>query len=1066
MFETTFEQKLSMAAVDVAGPGEGPAPVGTPLALPPPDPASPLSVIVGPAPWGEKLEDRPPGGDALTTENMDMLHEEVYEAEQRDGMEMLRSVFDSMAVNGKVTMDQLPFVLVGAEVQATTREIEEAIEEFLPDADDPDALLDLDHVIVLYQQLTHNANLAQMENVPVQVVAVSRPPVWRRLTEWAKRRYRQRKAKQTAYEKHMKPTMRLLLLVLAASCAISVAVVVFAVVFIFSQSNGLVVDHIKRDGQLMMDGLRLFGYTHPVESYAQKLGRLAMLTGVVVERLGHQNTKRTLLASLQYQQLLLSNLLDGWYEHDSFHTVNASVMVAKGWLDQLARANASVADIVRLVDRINPRMPDGHEILLARWNRTTQRIDFLTAFRFAALCDGVCGADQVNGSTATKRALAGESGALFGYDYRPKPVVAGYTPLPALGLALVYNLRQSANRADFMAPAAEAIDVINAASAARATSNDTWRRENSQEIVLADQEAGPTTILTTSRVCDAQCLAVANVEASPVALALRGVTGTNETADLNGEPVLCAYGPLPLSGLGMEVKVAVEEFEDGLFSSLGDSLDFLNQQLAAAGPLVVEFVSRAKPNASSAVAGLQFQTAWRFPDECDGPCGAYPGSLQYLHAALDQGLTGVSDGLDYRGRPVTAGVYKLPELAAALAIEVETSQILKDGTQMAATIATFENDVRFAGKSTEVAIGRKKPGVAVAHSARDYDRITVLKHRQDCPNLTCTGPSTHMVLAVNGHTGYARGPDYRNVDVMGAYTYLPSLDIGLTVKIDAAEAEERSYSLTAVLSGCSVVAVAVSMAVLALLANVLLRSMDRAWEEGKRAVEREKQAFRAVIEAMYPAQVAQRMLVGESQIVYHVPGATVFFSDVYEFTTTSNSVSPKELIQFLGYTFGVMDAVAEHHHVHKVKTIGDAYLAVSGLPGLDPRTGNAALDMLLFASDCNQLFSNRFLHPAEGDVLDFVVQTVLAKKVLGKAADMPAISRLARIPKRPSQIAYGAPPPDMAGIVDECGVPPVHCIMRYGLAAGPLTAGVLQGKTPLFDIWGKTVNLASRMEST
>lgn len=51
---------------------------------------------------------------------------------------------------------------------------------------------------------------------------------------------------------------------------------------------------------------------------------------------------------------------------------------------------------------------------------------------------------------------------------RPKPVVAGYTPLPALGLALVYNLRQSANRADFMAPAAEAIDVINAASAARA----------------------------------------------------------------------------------------------------------------------------------------------------------------------------------------------------------------------------------------------------------------------------------------------------------------------------------------------------------------------------------------------------------------------------------------------------------------------------------------------------------------------------------------------------------------------------------------------------------------------
>ena len=43
---------------------------------------------------------------------------------------------------------------------------------------------------------------------------------------------------------------------------------------------------------------------------------------------------------------------------------------------------------------------------------------------------------------------------------------------------------------------------------------------------------------------------------------------------------------------------------------------------------------------------------------------------------------------------------------------------------------------------------------------------------------------------------------------------------------------------------------------------------------------------------------------------------------------------------------------------------------------------------------------------------------------------------------------------------------PPGCLMRYGIAAGPVMAGVLQGKTPMFDIWGKTVNLASRMEST
>ena len=47
---------------------------------------------------------------------------------------------------------------------------------------------------------------------------------------------------------------------------------------------------------------------------------------------------------------------------------------------------------------------------------------------------------------------------------------------------------------------------------------------------------------------------------------------------------------------------------------------------------------------------------------------------------------------------------------------------------------------------------------------------------------------------------------------------------------------------------------------------------------------------------------------------------------------------------------------------------------------------------------------------------------------------------------------------------DEAAAP--RCVMRYGVASGPVTAGVLQGKAPLFDIWGKTVNLASRLEST
>eukprot|EP00668_Euglena_longa_P026573 GGOE01033264.1.p1 GENE.GGOE01033264.1~~GGOE01033264.1.p1 ORF type:complete len:1187 (-),score=429.21 GGOE01033264.1:1088-4567(-) len=994
-------------------------------------------------------------GATLTSLDMEMLaeEEEEFTAVEDGGVEMLRRVFDSMATNGRVTMDQLPFVLVGAEVHATAQEINEAIDEQMPDADDADALLDFDHVLSLYQHLLHATDIAQLEHDTAQAVAFGGPSLWQRFRDWTRLQLQRRKLKQTAYEKHTKPTTRLLFLILAASCAVSISLVVFAVVLIFDRSDNLVVTHIKRDGELMKDGLQLFGYEHVVQTYNRKLTRLATMLGVVVDQLGYQNAKRTQKTELAYQRVLLSNLLDEWYSHDSLSMVNASVTVTKGWIDQLVAHNGTLADVVQMVDKVNARMPTGHEILLACWNATANRIDFLTTFRFK--CLGVCASDQVHGSTATRLAIAGQSGTLFGYDYRPMPVIAAYTPLTSLGLALVYNVQQTQMRADFNEAVSEVVNDINAWSATRENLTDPTIRQNTQEIVLANNESGTIQIMTTMQDCNSACLAEASVDGMVIASAVAGLNGTAETADFNGESTLCAYGPMVLAGIGMEMKLTREEFLDDLFYNLGSSLDYLNTQLTSS--LQVEFCARSKANSSTAVDGLQFYTTWRFQDECGDACGTSPGSLEYLQKAINDHKSGVSNGVDYKGTAVTAGYCSIGSLEAALSIEVDQNQIIKDGTAMTGVIATFQNNVRYAGKSTEVMVGHKKPDVAVAHSARDFDRIAVLKHRSDCPNMTCTGPSTHMVPAVNGLTGYARGPDYRYVDAMGAYTHLPKLDIGLVVKIDASEAESGSFRLTGMLCGCSIAAVVAGVLVLALLANVLLRSVDRVWEEGKQAVEKERQTFRTVIEAMYPAQVAMRMLAGEKQIVYNIPSATVFFSDIYEFTTTSNSVSPQQLIQFLGYTFGVMDAVGDHYHVHKVKTIGDAYLAVTGLPGQDSFSANAALDMLLFASCCNQIFSNRFIHPEEADILDVVVRNVLAQKA-SSVAGTPT-SQVASARERPLLRAQDTPK-------DEGGVPPVHCIMRYGLSLGPITAGVLHGRLPLFDIWGPTVNLASRMEST
>eukprot|EP00667_Euglena_gracilis_P033990 EG_transcript_57438 len=116
------------------------------------------------------------------------------------------------------------------------------------------------------------------------------------------------------------------------------------------------------------------------------------------------------------------------------------------------------------------------------------------------------------------------------------------------------------------------------------------------------------------------------------------------------------------------------------------------------------------------------------------------------------------------------------------------------------------------------------------------------------------------------------------------------------------------------------------------------------------------------------------------------------------------------------------------------------------------------MDMLLFASACAQVFSNRFLHPNEGTILAEVVTRMLRRRRLLRSCNGASApeAAAAAIPRRPSAIAYG-PVKAAAEDADCAGGPLVHCLMRYGLAVGPITAGVLPGTTPSFDLWGKTV---------
>ena len=143
------------------------------------------------------------------------------------------------------------------------------------------------------------------------------------------------------------------------------------------------------------------------------------------------------------------------------------------------------------------------------------------------------------------------------------------------------------------------------------------------------------------------------------------------------------------------------------------------------------------------------------------------------------------------------------------------------------------------------------------------------------------------------------------------------------------------------------------------------------------------------------------------------PDTTIFFADLVGFTKWSSDRSPTDVFHLLESIYGAFDQVAERRNVFKVETIGDCYVAVTGIP--EPQKDHASR-MIRFARDC----------------------MLKLGQVINSLAD-----------------EFG---------VENDGT--LQLQMRVGLHSGPTTAGVLRGKKGRFQLFGDTVNSASRMEST
>jgi adenylate cyclase len=165
----------------------------------------------------------------------------------------------------------------------------------------------------------------------------------------------------------------------------------------------------------------------------------------------------------------------------------------------------------------------------------------------------------------------------------------------------------------------------------------------------------------------------------------------------------------------------------------------------------------------------------------------------------------------------------------------------------------------------------------------------------------------------------------------------------------------------------------------------------------------EKGKTEALLLNILPESIVRRIRQGEIEIADRFPEATILFSDLVGFTNLASRYSPGQIVDILNRLFSAFDALAKRLKLEKIKTIGDAYMVAGGLPEQNPGHAIAVADMALGMIDAVRETGKRF-----GENLE----------------------------------------------------------ARIGIHSGEVVAGLIGQHRSIYDVWGDTVNTASRLESS
>ncbi|MBP6636247.1 MAG: adenylate/guanylate cyclase domain-containing protein [Sulfuritalea sp.] len=180
------------------------------------------------------------------------------------------------------------------------------------------------------------------------------------------------------------------------------------------------------------------------------------------------------------------------------------------------------------------------------------------------------------------------------------------------------------------------------------------------------------------------------------------------------------------------------------------------------------------------------------------------------------------------------------------------------------------------------------------------------------------------------------------------------------------------------------------------------RKMHQSLQVAHQQIKIEQERSEKLLLNILPGSIADRLRNSDKTIADGFADVTVMFADIVNFTQVAANMSPSQVFAMLNRIFSAFDELAEHYGLEKIKTIGDAYMVAGGL--------------------------NEDLSDYSAAVADMAI----------------AMRELLR-----KDFAINAS----------------HLEVRIGIGTGPIVAGVLGKKKFIYDLWGDTVNIASRITS-